>query len=352
MFDSIADTTLAALVGLFGGIMLGVAARMGRFCTLGAVEDMLYQHSTVRMRMWLTGIGTAIIGTFGLMALGFLDAESTVYLRFGWNPLATIIGGLTFGYGMALVGTCGFGALARLGGGDLRSFVIVLVMGIAAYVTLSGPLAAVRVALLPIPVADGPVTPGIAHFLADRIGGSYLIYGFGIGILILTWALSSSKFRARPKEVFWGAIVGLAIVSGWAGSQWIAANGFSDVPVVSHTYSAPMGDSLFYVMTSSGNSLNFGIGSVAGVLVGAFLATAFKRELRWEACEDHRELRRQILGATLMGIGAVVAFGCTIGQGVSAFSVLSYGAPVAFVSIIGGAAFGLHQLILGFAVID
>ena len=67
------------------------------------------------MRMWIVGIGVAVIGAFGLMALGLLDAEAKVYLRYGWNPLAAITGGLMFGYGTALVGTCGIGALARLG---------------------------------------------------------------------------------------------------------------------------------------------------------------------------------------------------------------------------------------------
>ncbi len=352
MWDGIADTTLAALIGLFGGLMLGVAARMGRFCTLGAIEDMLYQHSSVRMRMWLVGIGTAIVGTFSLIGLGLLEAEATVYLSFGWNPLSTVLGGLLFGYGMAMVGTCGFGALSRLGGGDLRSFVIVLVMGISAYVTLSGPLALLRVTLLPVPVADGPVAPGFAHLLGNASGISPTVFGIAIGLLILAGALASKKFLARPKEIFWGAVVGLAVISGWAGTQWIGSNGFSALPIESHTFSAPLGDTIIYAMTSSGNSINFGVGSVIGVIAGAFLATLFKKEFRWEACEDHRELRRQILGATFMGVGAVLAFGCTIGQGVSAFSVLAYGAPVAFLSIIAGAALGLHQLILGFARID
>ena len=43
---------LAALIGLGGGVLLGLAARLGRFCTLGAIEDMLYQGSDTRMRMF------------------------------------------------------------------------------------------------------------------------------------------------------------------------------------------------------------------------------------------------------------------------------------------------------------
>ncbi len=348
MFDSIADTTLVALVGLLGGLILGLAARLGRFCTLGAIEDMLYQNNSVRMRMWVLAIGTAVIGSFSLIGLGLLDPAQTIYLGFAFNPISSVLGGLTFGYGMALAGNCGFGTLARLGGGDLRSFVIVLVMGISAYVTLSGPLAALRVAAFPTPPVDGAL-PGLAHLLASALGLPVVPAGLAIGAAIVIAALWSGPLLARPRALFWGAMVGLAVTSGWAGTQWIATHGFDPVPVESHTFSAPLGDTILYLMTSSGNSLNFGVGSVAGVLLGAFIGSLIKGHFRWEACEDPRELRRQILGGALMGVGAVVAFGCTIGQGISAFSVLAFSAPVTMLSIIAGCAIGLRQLIEGFA---
>ena len=349
MFDSIADTTLVALFGLFGGVILGLAARLGRFCTLGAIEDMLYQGSSVRMRMWVLAIGTAIIGSFCLIGLGLLDPAQTIYLAFAFNPLAAVIGGLLFGYGMALAGICGFGTLARLGGGDLRSFVIVLVMGISAYVTLSGPLAALRVTLFPAPPTQGTSLPGLAYLISGPLGLSPVLVGLTIGCGIVIAALWSADLIAKPAAIFWAVLVGLAVTSGWAGTQWVASNGFDPVPVESHTYSAPLGDTIIYLMTSSGNNLNFGVGSVVGVLLGAFVGSLIKGHFRWEACEDPRELRRQILGGALMGVGAVVAFGCTIGQGISAFSVLAYSAPVTMLSIIAGCAFGLRQLIEGFA---
>ena len=87
---------------------------------------------------------------------------------------------------------------------------------------------------------------------------------------------------------------------------------------------------------------------MAGVLIGAFIGSLIKGHFRWEACEDPRELRRQLLGGALMGAGAVIAMGCTVGQGLSAFSTLSYSAPVTFAAIFAGAAFGLRQLIEGF----
>lgn len=102
-------------------------------------------------------------------------------------------------------------------------------------------------------------------------------------------------------------------------------------------------------MTASGNTLSFSVGSVVGVLIGAALGSFKEGQFRWEACEDPRELRRQIFGATLMGPGAILAVGCSIGQGISAFSVLAYSAPIAFIAIFVGAAFGLKQLVSGFA---
>lgn len=348
MFTAISDMTLVACIGLFGGVLLGLAARLGRFCTLGAIEDALYGNSDTRLRMWGVAIGTAIIGSFALMGLGYLDASSTIYLGLVWSPLASILGGLLFGYGMALSGNCGFGALARLGGGDMRSFVIVLVMGLAAYVTISGPLAYIRVWAFPVDPNPEHI-PGIAHALERATGISSVAIGLLIGAAILGLSFYRGALLTHRKSLFWAAMVGIAIISGWAGTHWVASNSFEPVRVVSHTFSAPIGETMLYAMTASGNSLSFGVGSVVGVLVGAFIGSLIKGHFRWEACEDPRELQRQIGGACLMGVGAVLAIGCSIGQGLSAFSLLAFSAPVTFAAIFAGAAFGLRQLIAGFS---
>lgn len=347
MIDSIPESVLMALVGLFGGLLLGLAARIGRFCTLGAIEDLYYGENPLRLRMWGIAIGIAVFGTFALAAVGMLDLEQTLYLSRHWNPLESIVGGLIFGYGMALAGNCGYGALARVGGGDLRSLLIVLVMGLAAYVSLGGPLSSLRIWLF------GSTEPAqnvstFAHLSADIAGLPLETAGMAIGSAILVLTLLNRSLWASSGHIVWGAVAGLAVVSGWAGTYWIAQNGFDATPVVSHTFSAPIGETMLYLMTSSGNTLSFGTGSVMGVLIGAVLGSLYKGHFRWEACDDPRELRRQILGAALMGIGAVVAVGCSIGQGLSAFSVLSYSAPLTLISIMGGAAIGLRQLILGF----
>ena len=136
-------------------------------------------------------------------------------------------------------------------------------------------------------------------------------------------------------------------VSGWAGTQWVATHGFSESTVISHTFTSPLGETLLFIMTSSGGGLSFGVGSVFGVLIGAFAGSLIKGHFRWEACEDPRELKRQVLGAVFMGFGAVLAMGCTIGQGISAFSLLTLNAPLVFGAIFIGAALGLRQLITG-----
>lgn len=351
MLDAWGDTNVAALIGLFGGVLLGLAARMGRFCTLGAIEDVLYGGSDTRLRMWVLAIGFSVFGSFGLMALGLFDPSNSFYIAMQWSPVASIVGGGLFGYGMAMAGNCGYGALARLGGGDLRSFVIVLVMGLASYSALSGPLAWLRIRIFPTPsVADSP--NGLAHLIGATLGVSTAMVGIVLGVGIMLISLNNKEFRAGKKSVIWALVVGMAIVSAWAGMQFVNATGFSDLPVVSHTFSAPIGETILYGMTASGQSLSFGIGSVAGVWIGAFVGSLIKGHFRWEACEDPRELRRQILGAALMGIGAVIALGCSIGQGLSAFSLLAYSAPVTFAAILAGAALGLRQLIVGFRAIE
>ncbi|MGH1413667.1 MAG: YeeE/YedE family protein [Pelagimonas sp.] len=349
MRDVLSDHQMVALIGLVGGILLGLAARLGRFCTLGAIEDALYGGSNVRLRMWGIAIGFAIMGSFGLMATGLMDGRESYYLSIRWMPLASVIGGLVFGYGMALSGNCGYGAVARLGGGDLRSFVIVLVMGVSTYVVLAGPLAPLRNAVFPqMDVTSTDMPPGIAYHLSALTGISPPVIGLVVGAAIFLGSLMSKEVLQKPVQIFWALVVGIAVISGWAGTAWVADSGFEALPVVSHSFAAPMGESILWFMTGSVRPLSFAVGSVAGIWVGAFAGSLIKGHFRWEACEDPRELKRQIFGAGLMGVGAVLALGCSVGQGLSAFSVLALSAPITFLAIFAGAAIGLHQLIVGF----
>ncbi|MBY6069442.1 YeeE/YedE family protein [Leisingera aquaemixtae] len=346
MFEILGDANSVALIGLLGGIVLGLAARIGRFCTLGAIEDCLYANDDRRLRMWAVAIGVAVIGSHAAMAFEWFDPSGTRYLAQTWNPIGSVIGGLMFGYGMAISGNCGYGALARLGGGDLRSFVIVLIIGLSAYAVMSGPLAHMRIWVFPVEM-DLSETQSLS-FLAERLTSIPAEFaGLLAGAALVVFAMASRRFRSSPSQALWGAAVGLAILSGWVGTYWVATHGFDGETAQTHTFAAPLGDTMLYLMTASGTTLSFAVGSVSGVLIGAFLGSWSKGHFRWEACEDPRELKRQMVGAAIMGPGAVIAVGCSVGQGISAFSLLAYSAPVTFAAIFAGAALGLRQLVTG-----
>jgi hypothetical protein len=345
MLENLPFGMLAALVGLGGGLVLGLAARLGDFCTLGALEAAAYGRDQKRMRLWGVVLAVAILATQFGAAAGLIDLRATIYHQFEWNVLGSIIGGLVFGYGMALAGNCGFGALVRFGGGDLRSLVVVVVMGIFGFVALSGPLAPLRIALFPQVEAVGP--QGIVHDLG-QLGLSPVIVIAGIAAALLVWALAHPGLRSSPKSIAWGVAAGLAVAWCFWGTSWLAVESMGEVAVEGPSYTAPVGRTLMYFMTSTAGGITFSVGSVIGVMLGALIGSIRRGLFRWEACEDPRELGRQVGGAALMGIGGVVAMGCSVGQGITGFATLSWSGPVTLGAIAVGALIGLRRLIAGY----
>lgn len=343
--DAVSGAMWAALIGLAGGVALGIAARVGRFCTLGAIEDALYGGSFERLRIWGVALGLSMLGCAVLTTSGLLIPSDVFLVRDGFSPIAIIVGGGLFGFGMALAGNCGYGALARLGSGDLRAFLLVIVMGVAAYAALFGPLAGLRLWLFNMPLLRIDLQTTFDQLLAPALSLSPGVVAgmLGLGLFVVT--LWSSE--ARWDTTKWGALIAFAIVSAWAGTAYLSETSFDVVGVRSHNFSAPLGETLAFFMMSSVRPISFAVGSVLGVVAGSVLGSLYLRQFRWEACEDPRELKRQLLGATLMGFGATLAMGCSIGQGLSAFAILSLSAPLAAVAIFGGAALGLHMLIHG-----
>jgi len=344
--DALPYGLLAALVGLAGGMMLGLAARLGEFCTLGALEAAVYGDDQRRLRMWGVTLAVAITGVFALEAAGQVDLSRTIYHGVAWNPLASVVGGLLFGYGMAYAGNCGFGALTRFGGGDLRALVVVVVMAIFGFMTLNGPLAPIRAALFPQSAAEGG--QGFAHLAEAAAGLPMIVTALVVAAVLLAWALAHAPLRASPRMIGWAAVAGLAIASGFWGTNYLYGASFGAIDVEGHTFTAPLGRTLLYLMTSTAGGIGFPVGSVLGVLAGAFLGSFIRGRFRWEACEDPRELGRQVGGAVLMGIGGVVALGCSVGQGLSAFATLAWSAPVTLAAIAAGGLLGLRHLLSGF----
>lgn len=344
MMAPFASETALLAAGFAAGGCLGLAARMGRFCSLGAIEDALYGDSFDRLRLWAAAAASAILLTAIAAAAGWADPFASFYAAAPWSPVSTLLGGLLFGYGMALTGTCAFGALARIGGGDLRALVMALAIGLSAYMALGGLTAVPRAALA---AATTIPNASLATLIGDGLGVAPFLVSVAAAAALGLWATAAPGVRARPRRLGWAIAVGAAIAGGWIATSQAAATGFGGVEPHSLTYVAPLGDALIYAMTSTGSRLDFGIASVVGVIAGAAAGSAWRGEIRWEACDDARELRRQLLGAFLMGTGGVMALGCTVGQGLTALSVLAPSAVLAIGAMGLGAVLGLRMLVEG-----
>ena len=112
--------------GLLAGACAGLAARLASFCTLNAIERWFYAGDLSGLRSWALAGLVALVLTQSMLIVGVVDLSQSFYLSPLLGLTGAIGGGLMFGYGMALVGTCGFGALVRLGGGSLKSLVALI----------------------------------------------------------------------------------------------------------------------------------------------------------------------------------------------------------------------------------
>ena len=333
------------VVGLLVGLILGAAARIGDLCTLSALETAVLGRDFRRLHAWAVALGVAILATHLGDAAGLIEIRRSIYHAIAWNPLASIGGGLLFGYGMAMAGNCGFGALIRGGSGDIRSIVIVGVLGVASYFTLSGPLGPLRDLVFPQHEAVGPT--GVANGLAGLTGLPPLGFAVAIAAVVIGIGLRDPRVAGSPRVMLSATVVGLTVALAFAATTRLSDGGLAANTIEGPSYTVPVGRTILYVMSSTGMLPTFSVGMVFGTLAGAVLASLAGRSFRWEACDDPRELGRQLGGAVMMGIGGVIAMGCTIGQGLSGFATLAWSGPVTLAAIAAGATGGLLQLVRG-----
>lgn len=346
----LASSAIEVGSGLAAGIVLGIAGRAGRFCTLAMLEDAFFASDFRRLKSFALAAAVALIATQALDSFGLVDLTQSIYLTSSIGFGGAIIGGLMFGIGMALVGTCGFGTLVRIGGGDLRAIVVFLVLGLSALAAMRGLTGMLRLSLVdPLSIA---LPAGTSQALDSLLGPAFgrasrTILVVAIAGALALWALADGQLLRAPRFLLSGIAVGGAVAFGWFATGWLANDDFDPVRVASLTFVAPLGNSILYVVTFSGSHLDFGIGSVAGVVLGSFGAALFARGFRWEACDDARELKRHMTGALLMGTGGILSMGCTIGQGLTAFSTLAVTAPLSMLAIACGARLGLEYTMTG-----
>ena len=345
--------------GLALGFVFGAVANRTNFCTMGAVSDVVNMGSWGRMRMWLLAIAVAILGTQALYLAGWIDLTRALYVRPNFTWLSYILGGLLFGAGMTLGSGCGSKTLIRVGGGNLKSVVVFVFFGIAAYMTLKGLFAIWRTSWIdPVAIdlaARGMPRQDVPTLLAAATGLSPRALGLGVALAVavalLAFVFKDRDFRRSFDHVLGGTVVGLTIVGGWYLTGHI---GFGENPetleqsffgtnsrtLESLSYTAPVGYTLELLMLWSDQSLKvtFGIAAVVGIVLGSFAYAVASRTFRWEGLAGPEDTANHIIGGILMGFGGVLALGCTVGQGITGLSTLALGSFLAFFAIVAGAA--------------
>ncbi|MHB1102978.1 MAG: YeeE/YedE family protein [Devosia sp.] len=341
---------LLPVAGLAAGAVMGFVARRQHFCTMSALERHWYAQDSAGLRTWALAAAVALAFTQALDLAGLADTRASFYLSTNFAWTGAIIGGLAFGVGMALVGTCGFGALVRLGGGSLRSLVVLLVLGLSALAAQRGLIGQGR----QIVVDDLAID---LSFAGDQSVGSLLSALFGadlriavagvVAAIMLFWVFKNRKFRSSYGRIATGTIIGGVIAFGWAATTFAQQNSFDLVQIEAGSFVVPVADTILQFVTFTGVLPDYGVGLVVGVVLGSMACALRRRDVRWEACDSAGELGRHLLGGFLMGTGGVFAMGCTIGQGVTAFSALALSAPLVMISIAIGARLGLAYLVEG-----
>ena len=341
---------MPALSGLVVGAGVGFAVRRAKLCSFGAIEDALMGGDSRRLRTFGLVLGIAILGTQALIFGRVIDPDLISYTPPALPVVAIAIGSLMFGIGMAMVGTCGFGSLVRLGAGDLRSLIVVIVLGATAYATLRGVLSGLRIGFLEnLSIAmPGGVHSDMASLSSHAWGSDVRIWVAAIVGLMLCWlALGDRRLRRAPRLLSAGIVLGVGIVAGWIATTTLGDYFVAPVQPQSLTFVSTIGKALYAGLLNVSNFTDFGVASVFGVIAGSFLAAWCSAELRWEAFDDDHEMRRHLGGAALMGVGGILAGGCTIGQGITAGSALALSWPFAVGGMMLGARIGIAVLVDG-----
>ena len=358
--DQLAQLQLTVLLAAgFVSFLFGWVLHRTHFCTMGAVSDAVIMGSFDRLRQWALAIAVAILG-FGLMSYaGLISPLNTIYPAQSAPWLSVMLGGLLFGWGMVWGSGCGSKSLVRLGAGNLKSFVVVVAMGIAALATLKGFLAIPRVQFFESFLLD--ISQGL--FVGQWFGllfNSNIQQGMLMASLAVTFVLGVWIFKDRTfislRNVFSGVSVGLLVTGMWCVSG-VLGHGLehpetleefflatSSRKMESFSLTAPLALGLDALMYFSDGTKRFTIGmvSVLGICLGALVSAKLQGSFKWEGFSNVADLKRHLVGGCLMGIGAVMAMGCSIGQGLSGMPTLNLLSVLATTSILLGAFLALQ----------
>ena len=398
VFENFAASQSYLLWGTFLlALVMGAVANKTNFCTMGAVSDWVNMGDTGRMRAWLLAIAVALLGVTVLEAMSLADPDHAFPpYRMGQLVWAeNLLGGLLFGIGMTLGSGCGNKTLIRMGGGNLKSVMVFLIIGVIAYYMVNpirGDQTLMSMLFLdwirPLAInLSGPQDLGTV--IAGQAGAdtARLVIGLLLALLVLGFVFKSADFRRGFDNILGGLVVGLTVIGAWyitsnlmlsyetefegdvvvstrefvdptSTKGWVSIEdmGMADEAAIlsnwdaqrpsvpsqspqSFTFINPMGQSVGYVGGGfQRTELGFGVMAVLGVVLGSFLWAIIARGFRIEWFSSVRDFVNHFIGGILMGFGGVLAMGCTIGQAVTGISTLAIGSFITFFAIVLGSA--------------
>jgi len=373
-FFSAQSTFLWAAFGI--ALVMGAVVNKTNFCTMGAVSDLVNIGDTGRFRAWLLAIAVALLGVTILEPMGLVGADNSFPPYRGGELLwgENLIGGLLFGIGMTLASGCGNKCLIRIGGGNIKSIMVMLVIGVIAYFMVS-PFPGSDKTLFSLFFYDWirplSVSLGASQDLGTLLGGesvetARMVIGGVLGAVLLIFVFKSADFRGSFDNVLGGLVVGLAIVAAWyvttnitidADGEMLSLDSYYEewdmladsdegkpqqgrpLSPQSYTFINPMGQSVGYASSGFEKTLlTFGVMAFLGVIAGSLLWSILSRSFRFEWFNSIGDFGNHLAGAILMGFGGTLALGCTIGQGITGISTLATGSFLTFVAIVFGSA--------------
>ncbi|HXU52498.1 MAG TPA: YeeE/YedE family protein [Casimicrobiaceae bacterium] len=351
------DTAHLATIVVWSAFALafvfGAVAQYSSFCTMGAITDVVNFGDWRRMRMWLLAIAVAIAGAGLLDAAGLINVEKSIYTNADVPWLSNVVGGLLFGAGMTLASGCGSKTLIRLGAGNLKSLIVLVVLAAAAYMTLKGVFAGVRAyGLDPVRIHLGDKASDLPALL-NAWGVPASVHWWlplVVAAAIAAFVFKSRDFRTTPELIVGGLVIGAVIVGGWYVSAhlgYVAEDpstleekfvGTNTGRAESFSFVAPTAYllELLLMWTDQSRVVTFGIAGVLGMIAGSFVVAIATRNFRWEGFANAEDVGNHLAGGVMMGFGGVTALGCTIGQGLTGVSTLAVGSFLTLFSIIAG----------------
>ena len=319
-FETLTAPRAAIWFGLALGLAFGTLAAATRFCLRRALTGPAAERRPA-LAVWLVALASAILGTQGAVEMGWISFAGHRFHAPDLPWLAIATGGLLFGAGMVLTRGCAARLTVLAGGGNLRAALVLIVFAITAHATMKGVLAPLRATLSSITLS---------------LGGSALpaAAGVALALLLLVGAL---RLRARPAALAGAALLGLLVPLGWIGTGLVLRDDFDPIAFESLSFTAPAGDSLFWAIAASSIPARFGTGLIGGVLAGAALLALATGRFAWQSFDSPAQTGRYLAGAVLMGLGGVLAGGCTVGAGLTGVSTLGLSGLLALAAIVAGA---------------